>query len=537
MLFRSEHARTHDLRRVIVVIPYLSIIEQNARDYRLIFGADQVLEHHCAVEMDSGKSKATDADDEPSQMLDYERAIENWDVPIVVTTSVQFIESLFAAATGRARKLHNIARSVVIFDEVQTLPAHLLEPTLDVLRTLQKHFGVSVVFCSATQPAFRKSGNLKQGFREDEITEIAPRVNDLFAKLQRVSYRIVPETERWDWNRVAAEMLQRPQALCVVNLRQHAFDLHSALQERLASEVGWALLPVSRASSDQGHGETGKSAYPTKSDDDAVFHLSSAMCPAHRLDVLGLSKNPVANNIKRRLDSDNARPCWVVSTQLIEAGVDIDFPVVLRAMGPLDSIVQAAGRCNRENRLRDASGSPTLGEVIVFRPEDNTLPPGVYRTATDITATLLSQIEADTLATDHKLFERYFDQLYQLVPNDNNIQTERKKLHFRKVAELGRVIQNDTQPVIVPYGKGCNIIEEIRTRAVIKGQPRFGRDDLRKLQRFMVNLHQRDFQRLFTLKAITPLLPNLEIHVLADGWYHSDLGIVIEQHPLEDFLV
>ena len=193
---------------MIVVIPYLSIIEQNARDYRMIFGTDHVLEHHCAVEMESGKSKATDADDEPSQMLDYERAIENWDVPIVVTTSVQFIESLFAAATGRARKLHNIARSVVIFDEVQTLPAHLLEPTLDVLRTLQKHFGVSVVFCSATQPAFRKSGNLKQGFREDEIAEIAPRVNDLFAKLQRVSYRIVPETERWDWNRVAAEMLR-----------------------------------------------------------------------------------------------------------------------------------------------------------------------------------------------------------------------------------------------------------------------------------------------------------------------------------------
>ena len=259
------------------------------------------------------------------------------------------------------------------------------------------------------------------------------------------------------------------------------------------------------------------------------------MCAEHRLDMLGADHDPKHGTIRHRLR--NNQPCRLVSTQLIEAGVDVDFPIVWRALGPLDSIVQAAGRCNRENRLRDASGNPALGEVIVFRPEDNTLPPGVYRTATDITASLLAQVEADALATDHKLFERYFDRLYQLVPNDNNIQNERGKLHFRKVAELGLVIQNDTQPVIVPYGKGCNLIEEIRTRPVIKGHPRFGRDDLRKLQRFMVNLHQRDFQRLLTLKAITPLLPNLEIHVLAEGWYHPNLGIVIDKRPTEDFFV
>jgi len=202
----------------------------------------------------------------------------------------------------------------------------------------------------------------------------------------------------------------------------------------------------------------------------------------------------------------------------------------------LDSIVQAAGRCNRENLLRDTLGKTAKGEVIVYRPEDNTLPSGIYRTATDITASLLAHVEADTLATDYKLFERYFDQLYQRVPNDNNIQRERGKLHFRKVAQLARVIEDDTQPVIVPYGKGCNLIEEIRTRLVVNGLLRFGRDDLRKLQRFMVNLHQRDFQRLLSLKAITPLLTNLEIYVLAEGWYHPNLGIVIDKRPLEDFL-
>jgi CRISPR-associated endonuclease/helicase Cas3 len=224
---------------------------------------------------------------------------------------------------------------------------------------------------------------------------------------------------------------------------------------------------------------------------------------------------------------------------LIEAGVDVDFPIVWRALGPLDSIVQAAGRCNRENLLRDTSGKPALGNVIVFRPEDNTLPSGVYRTATDITASLLAHVDADALAIDDKLFERYFDQLYQLVPTDQeiSIQGEREKLHFRKVAELAKVIENDTQPVIVPYGKGCNLIKEIRTRPVVKGQPRFSREDLRKLQRFLVNLHSRDFQRLLMLKAISPLLPNLEIHVLADGWYHADLGIVIDKRPLEDFFV
>ena len=154
MAFALEHAKARELRRVIVVIPYLSIIEQNARDYRMIFGADQVLEHHSAVEV-SQPMRPSDTDtEEPAQALDIERVMENWGVPIVVTTAVQFIETLFAASPAKARKLHNVAHSVVIFDEVQTLPTHLLEPTLDVLRTLQQHFGVSVLFCSATGQSF-----------------------------------------------------------------------------------------------------------------------------------------------------------------------------------------------------------------------------------------------------------------------------------------------------------------------------------------------------------------------------------------------
>ena len=512
MAFALAHAAQpqHQLRRIIVVIPYLSIIEQNAAHYRRILDPESrgtVIEHHSAVNVpeDTGETRPR----APFEKHPEEYAAENWDAPVIVTTSVQFIESLFANRTSRCRKLHNIARSVVIFDEVQTLPSHLLNPLLNVFRELRDHYGVSFVFSTATQPAFRhRPLSLTEGFKPGEIQEITQDTGKVFSGLRRVSIHIPKPNEVMSWDVLSEKISQRDQGLCIVNIRRHAFEL-------------WEKL---------------RRAVP-QNEREAVFHLSSAMCAEHRLDMLGTDRDPKPDTIRYRLRHN--QPCRLVSTQLIEAGVDVDFPIVWRAMGPLDSIVQAAGRCNRENRLRDASGSPMLGEVIVFRPEDNVLPPGVYRTATDITASLLAHDKTDALATDHKLFERYFDQLYQLVPTDKkiSIQGERAKLHFRKVAELARVIENDTQPVIVPYGRGNNIIEEIHARAVVKGQPRFGRDDLRKLQRFMVNLHQRDFQRLLMLKAITPLLPNLEIHVLAEGWYHPDLGIVIEQRPLEDFLV
>lgn len=308
------------------------------------------------------------------------------------------------------------------------------------------------------------------------------------------------------WDALAGQMSETDRALCVVNVRRHAFELWEKLRRAVPDEEKCS-----------------------------VFHLSSAMCAENRLAILGADRDPQPGTVRYRLR--NHQPCRLVSTQLIEAGVDVDFPVVWRALGPLDSIVQAAGRCNRENSLSDAAGNPALGEVIVFRPEDNRLPPGVYNTASGLTASLLTTVEADALATDHALFERYFDQLYQLVPTDCKIQDEREKLHFRKVAELARVIKDDTQPVIVPYGKGRDLIEEIRSRPVTKGRPRFDRDDLRRLQRFMVNLHLQDFQRLLTLNAIAPILPNLEIHVLAEGWYHQDLGIVIDKRPTEDFLI
>lgn len=513
MAFALAHAAQaqHQLRRVIVVIPYLSIIEQNAAQYRRILDPDNmgiVIEHHSSVNVpeDTGESRSR----APFEKHPNEYATENWDAPVIVTTSVQFIESLFANRTSRCRKLHNIAHSVVILDEAQTLPSHLLNPLLSVFRELRDNYGVSFIFSTATQPAFQHSpSSLTEGFKKGEIHEITEGdTEENFYSLRRVSIQPPKPDEATGWGILAEQMSQHKRALCIVNTRRHAYDLWEKLRRTVSHE-----------------------------EKSAVFHLSSAMCAEHRFAILGDDREPEPDTIRYRLRHE--LPCRLVSTQLIEAGVDVDFPIVWRALGPLDSIIQAAGRCNRENRLQDETGNPVLGKVIVFRPEDHTLPQGVYRTASDITAALLAQTEADTLAIDHTLFERYFDQLYQLVPTDQktSIQGEREKLHFRKVAELAKVIDSDTQAVIVLYGKAYDLVEEIRTRPVIKGKPRFSRDDLRKLQRYMVSLHSRDFQKLGVYKAISPLLPNLEIYVLDEGWYHPNLGIVIDKRPTEDFFV
>lgn len=496
MAFALDHAHRHNLHRVIVVIPYLSIIEQNAKVYREIFGKENVLEHHSSVDVSR-------SDDDPAQAQDIEKAIENWDVPIVVTTSVQFIETLFSASPAQARKLHNIARSVVIFDEVQTLPTHLLEPLLDVLRELKNRYGVSFVFCSATQPAFKKTTNLKNGFIDDEIIEIAPNPYILYQSLQRVKYTDERFGSPWAWQDLAQRMIKHNQVLCILNLRRQAYELLVAIRRNLEE----------RNISDL---------------DESVFHLSSAMCPAHRLDRIKI--------IEKRLK--DGKPCWVISTQLIEAGVDIDFPVVFRAMGPLDSIVQSAGRCNREGLLVDENGKPRLGEVVVFSPQDGGLPQGIYSTATNITAT---HLDITRLATDPELFKEYFTELYQITPTDyqrrgrHTIQQERAEFNFRKVDTMAKVIRDDSIAVVIPYGKAIDII------ARITKQQSFDREDIRALQRYMVNLRKgfhSDYEKLKS--ALTPLIPErLEIPVLNKLFYDikTHRGVVFENLPPEELMI
>jgi CRISPR-associated endonuclease/helicase Cas3 len=501
MAFALRHAQLHGLRRVIVVIPYLSIIEQNAGEYRRIFDPEEkgiVVEHHSAVKVSDDINEERPLN--PLERSPLEYAAENWDAPIIVTTSVQFIESLFANRTSRCRKLHNIARSVVIFDEVQTLPVHLLNPLLNVLRQLQRDYGTSFVFSTATQPAFRKSNSVSEGFAEDEIIEITKDTRAAFRQLQRVRYRF---TQTMSWSELAELIAGRKQALCVVNTRRHAFELWSELHRTLPEE-----------------------------EHSSLFHLSSWMCAQHRFDLLGDDKAIEADTIRARLK--RGAPCRVVSTQLIEAGVDVDFPLVLRALAPLDSIVQAAGRCNREGRLTDANGQAALGEVVLFTPENHTLPPGIYQTATGITNTLLAQITEAQLATDHQLFERYFTQLFSFTdPDAKDIQTLRNGFNFRTVAQEARVIKDDTRPVIVPYGDAPNIIADIRR----KGRENFTRNELRRLQRYIVNLHTRDFMLLEGLKQIHELFPNWEMYVLAEGFYDHRFGVILNQRSEEDFIL
>jgi CRISPR-associated endonuclease/helicase Cas3 len=450
-----------------------------------------VIEHHSAVPVPE--------DGEGGRRSDAEIAAENWDAPVIVTTSVQFVESLFARATSQCRKVHNIARSVVILDEVQTLPVGLLSPILSVFRELTRNYGVSFVFSTATQPAFRQSASLPEGFAPGEVIEIAgespTEVREAFQRLDRVRYE---RADGLDWKTLAERIAAAPQALCVVNLRKHAFALWEALRD----------------------------AVP-RADRDAVLHLSSAMCAQHRIDVLGELKTPREGSVRQRLKA--GLPCWLVSTQVVEAGVDVDFPVVFRALGPLDSIVQAAGRCNREGRL------PVPGRVVIFTPTEPAVPPGIYKTATGHTESLLARIPLESLQSDPELFGNYFSGLFQLTDTDHarrresTIQEDREQLRFKEVARKAKVIEDDGRPVVVPFGRGREKIQSICAR-----RPRFDRHDLRSLQRYMVNVRERDLQRLAAAGAIRPLLPNLEVFVLDDACYHRSLGVLVGQHPTED---
>ena len=407
------------LRRIIVVIPFLNIIQQTARELSEVFRHSEsdpiVLEHHSQAqdpETPSGKQAwKGDSDNYSRRRALRQLAAENWDAPIVVTTSVQFFDSLFSRRPADARKLHNIAQSVVIFDEVQTFPPRLMQPILDALGELtnpSRAYGCSLVLCTATQPALLKSEDLPCGFPPEQVTHIVAEPKPMFARLKRTTYPELNSKEpipQLKWSDLAAQVLKSPngQGLVVVNTRRQARKLFDELRKS------------------ESHG-------------DAVFHLSTWMTPAHRVEVLG--------EVRRRLDSE--QPSFLVSTQCIEAGVDVDFPAVWRAFGPYDAIVQAAGRCNRNGRLK-----PEEAQVHVFRTEDDKLPPGVYQIATSQTELLRKMSAANP--HDPQSFATYFRLLYQLsVPDDCEIQREREQLHFEKVSDLFRFIDTFTVPVIIP---------------------------------------------------------------------------------------
>ncbi len=431
MAFALRHALHHGLDRIIVAIPYTSIIEQTASVYREAFGDDAVLEHHSDVPWPD------DSQDLTPRHVWARLASENWDAPVIVTTTVQLFDSLFSNRTTACRKLHNIARSVVILDEVQTLPTELLDPILDVIQQLADNYRVTFVLSSATLPAFQQSPYTR-GLRHKG--EIIPEPGRLFGVLKRVSYNVRPAGEIWSWERVAEEMRKSSQCMAVVNTRRDAMRLLNAL------------------------------------DGTDALHLSTLLYGAHRRRVL--------QEIRRRLGS--GEPCRLVATQVVEAGVDLDFPVVLRAIGPLDRIVQAAGRCNRE-------GKADMGRVIVFEPEEGRLPPGAYKSGTDCARTILASGELD-LDTP-RVHQLYFSRLFRNVePDPKKIQASRSRLDFEDVARKFRLIDDDTRPVVV-----AKMQDEETVRRLI-GQLTSGygspRNIMRSLGPYLLNMRDGEIPRL-----------------------------------------
>ncbi len=411
LAFALKHALTHDLRRIIMVIPYLSIIEQTVEAYQeaLASVVDPESMSQTVLE-DHSLAGGTDRPEQGDQQQDHSRLLaENWDAPIVVTTSVQFLESLFANRPRRCRKLHRLASSVILFDEVQTLRTSLAVPTLATLSHLSKRYGASVVFSTATQPAFTHLDEAVKQYCVGgwEPTEIVPDELHLFDRARRTRVEWSGTDEPIPWEALAEQIGGLRQVLCIVNLKRHAIALFNELKAR---------------------------------DGEGLLHLSTSMCPAHRQVAL--------DEVRERLN--DGRPCRLVSTQCVEAGVDLDFPVVYRAWGPLDAIAQAAGRCNRNGRQE-------IGEVRVFKPEDDRrlYPDGAYQQAASVADSLLRERGADPMDIhDPRQFEQYYRELYDIqgvAGAQSELAEAMETQHFAEVARLYRVIERGAVNVLVPY--------------------------------------------------------------------------------------
>lgn len=463
MAFGLDHAIRWGHRRIIYVIPYTSIIEQNADVFRKIFGDDIILEHHSNYEPKK--------EDYRSRL-----ASENWDAPIVVTTNVQFFESLFAYRSSRSRKLHNIAGSVIVLDEVQSLPSELLLPCLEAIRELASHYNCSIVLCSATQPAI--------GFREDftkgleNVREIVCEPDILHTQMKRVK---VENLKKQSNEQIIQRIVSCEQVLCIVNTKKQARKLFDGVRT-----------------------------------EENAFHLSTLMTPIHRSGKFQM--------IRRFLDEN--KPCKIISTQLIEAGVDIDFPVVLRAVTGIDSIAQAAGRCNREGRLE-------CGKVFIFEPEDG-LPPGYFRHTAQTAEGIMRRFPNDILSLE--AIEEYFREYYWFKGEK---QLDEKGIldmlqagivecdfPFRQIADSFRLIEQATKPVVVPFSVSEDeekvvkcLLEKIEYADNLRGYSR-------RLQKYTVQVHHYYWNKLMEngcLEIVRDMFPVL----INSKRYDEDTGLNI----------
>lgn len=417
LAFALKHAIAQKLRRIVIVLPYLSIIEQTAFIYRKLFephfGPHYVLEHHSLADVGFEKTRS-DSDGKPGEQEASERQrrllAENWDAPLIVTTSVQMLESLFSNRPSACRKLHRLIQSMIMFDEVQTLPVNLALPTLAALSHLAHNHHSTVVFSTATQPAFE---HLHENVKSYSVSgwkpkEIIPEAQSLFADMKRVHASWDNPDKGTSWDELTKRLKKHSQVLCIVNIKRHA-------------RIVWEKI---------GEG---------------AFHLSTNLCPAHRRSVL--------ETISEKLPKK--QPVRLIATQCIEAGVDVDFPVVYRAYAPLDAITQAAGRCNREGR------QDGLGQVHVFQPlikgNENEYPDSGYEQAAQVAKMLFKRYGADEMHLDNPDFIMgYYRELYDISRPEAMGRTRRLKQYieagsFPDIAKEYRLVKQDAINILVPY--------------------------------------------------------------------------------------
>lgn len=427
-----HHAKHNSLRRIIVVLPFISIIDQTAGELKRIFGEEWVLEHHSNFYEDDEANKHIADESVHSQNYTKRLVTENWDFPIIVTTSVQFFESLFSNKPARCRKVHNIAQSVVIFDEVQTLPKELILPTLGMLKNAQKLMNTSFLFCTATQPAFEKSDSFN-GI--DSVVPLVENPDEVFKATRRVNYLSINNYEPVSIQELSTIVLkQGTSTLSIFNTKKQALLFFNSLKKEANCHL---------------------------------FHLSTSMFPAHRKRVI----EEIRNGLKKR------ERILVASTQLIEAGVDFDFPCVFREISPLESIIQSAGRCNREGKMIEP------GKVLIFSLKDASAPNRQYRSLAEFANSLYKGKEE--LLFEHDFFGEYYRKAFRLfIPDDiKNIEAARQGFNFRTVAEVYHLIENKTTPVFILCEESTYLYTRIRQKPVLS------RDDYRAMQQYSVQVY------------------------------------------------
>ena len=452
LAFALQHAVENQMDRVIYVIPYTSIIEQNAEVFREILGEQNVLENHYNVDYESTEEL------KPMQL-----ASENWDKPVVVTTNVQFFESLFANKSSKCRKLHNIANSVIIFDEAQMLPTDYLKPCIAVMEELAANFGSSIVLCTATQPALSPFFQRKM-----PVTELCPRVEEQFRFFERVTFQNVGTISE---DELIEKLQKEEQALCIVNTKKRAQRLYQKMK---------------------GEG---------------VFHLSTAMYPKHRRRVLDKI---------RQLVKDGKR-CILISTSLVEAGVDLDFCTVYRQLAGVDSMIQAAGRCNREGK-RAAQDS----FAYLFQFEEKEYVPG-QQLQIDVSKMLLS--EGEDISSLHGI-EKYFEALYHFRGDSLDKKKifeefKDKRYNFAKAAKEFKLIEENTLTVFISREEEA---EELLWQIKRQGYTKSG---MRKAGQYCVQLYENDIEKLRGAGMLRQVPGGIEnFYELVDsGQYSEEMGL------------